>query len=121
MAYILVADDDQGNRKFLTRMLTFAGHTVGIAENGQVALLQTLERRPDLILLDMAMPVLDGWGTISALKADPDLATIPVVAVTALALSGDRQRILKAGFNDYLSKPFEYPDLITTIQRWTVS
>jgi CheY-like chemotaxis protein len=83
MARILVVEDEQSNQEVITRMLEFHGHSVMLASNGEEALRMAEEHRPDLILMDLAMPVLDGWTTTSMLKAHPHLAEISVIAVSS--------------------------------------
>jgi two-component system cell cycle response regulator DivK len=102
---ILVADDDMDNRAILAKGLAAAGFRVALAEDGAQALAEAGRQAPDLILMDMSMPVLDGYTATRRLKADPGLKGIPVVALTAFALAGDESRARAAGCDDYISKP----------------
>jgi CheY-like chemotaxis protein len=102
---ILIADDRPTSRELLRTVLERAGYDVIEAEDGEVALEQARSRNPDLILLDMQMPKLDGYGVLTQLRADPRFRELPVLALTASAMMGDREKILAAGFTDYLSKP----------------
>ena len=102
---ILVADDDMDNRAIMAAGLAAAGFRVALAEDGAQALTEAASRSPDLILMDMSMPVLDGYAATRRLKADPALAHIPVVALTAFALAGDEAKTRAAGCDGYISKP----------------
>jgi two-component system cell cycle response regulator DivK len=113
-ASILIAEDYDDNRELLRLMLTSAGHEVREAKNGYECLTMAREQLPDLIMVDLSMPVLDGWGVFRELKADSRTEHVPCVAVTAHAES-DRQRALQAGFNAYVSKPFRSEDLLAAV------
>jgi CheY-like chemotaxis protein len=102
---ILVADDRASSRELLRIVLERAGYAVIEAEDGEAALQQAHTGNPDLILLDLQMPRLDGYGVLAQLRSDPRFSKIPMLALTASAMSGDREKILAAGFTDYLSKP----------------
>jgi len=102
---ILIADDRPSSRELLRAVLEHAGYAVIEAEDGLEALARARAAHPDLILLDLQMPRLDGYGVMEQLRSDPDLKAVPVLALTASAMSGDREKILGAGFTDYLSKP----------------
>jgi len=117
--YILIADDYDDNREVLRLMLEAAGYTVREARDGGecVSLAQT--EQPLVALIDISMPVLDGWGVIKELRADERTNNIPCVAVTAFTADSDRQRILAAGFTDYLGKPYRTKDLLDIIERLT--
>lgn len=112
---ILIVDDAESICTVLGRMLNVHGYDTLICYDGQQGLQAAREHQPDIILLDLMMPVLDGWGTIGALKADPSTAAIPVIAMTALTLS--EQRLLDAGFTGYLSKPITTHRLREEIRR----
>ncbi len=115
---ILVVEDDLVNQKVLSRMLELRGYTVDVADHGGIAL-EKLRTEPfDLVLLDMQMPVLDGFETLRRLREDPSFSQLPVVACTALAMSGDRERCLHAGCDDYLSKPILRSPLDSILARW---
>jgi CheY-like chemotaxis protein len=102
---ILIADDRPTSRELLRTVLERAGYDVIEAEDGEAALEQARSSNPDLILLDMQMPKLDGYGVLTQLRADPRFRELPVLALTASAMMGDREKILASGFTDYLSKP----------------
>lgn len=102
---ILIADDRATSRELLRIVLERAGYEVVEAEDGVEALELARSSPPDLILLDLQMPRLDGYGVLAELRGDERLAKLPVLALTASAMRGDRERILAAGFTDYLSKP----------------
>ena len=102
---ILIADDRASSRELLRIVLERAGYAVIEAEDGEAALEQARTGNPDLILLDLQMPRLDGYGVLAQLRIDPRFSKTPVLALTASAMTGDREKILAAGFTDYLSKP----------------
>ncbi len=115
MARILVAEDTPENLEFVKLVLEQAGHEVLAAKNGAEALVQARAAPPHLILMDMQMPVMDGITATRALKADPALASIQVIALTALAMQGDSERMDEAGCDGYLAKPFSYKDLLRVV------
>ncbi len=102
---ILVADDDMDNRAILAAGLSAAGFLVVLAQDGAQAVAEAGRQPPDLILMDMSMPVLDGYAATRRLKSDPALARIPVVALTAFALAGDEAKARAAGCDGYIAKP----------------
>ena len=112
MAKILLVEDNEMNRDMLSRRLQRRGHEVAIAVDGAEGLALARHDRPGLILMDMTLPVLDGWEATRQLKADPATSDIPIIALTAHAMSEDRQRALEAGCDDYDTKPIEVPRLI---------
>ncbi|HUO17776.1 MAG TPA: response regulator [Verrucomicrobiae bacterium] len=114
---IFIAEDNPVNRELLRELLETRGCFVREACNGREALDMLKENIPDVLLLDLSMPVLDGYGTISEIRNDPRLATLPVLAVTAYAMRGDREKILNAGFDGYLSKPVEASALWAELAR----
>ena len=114
---ILIADDRPSSRELLRLVLERAGYAVVEAEDGQQALDKTRSEDPDLVLLDLQMPGLDGYGVLAALRADPRFIGLPVLALTASAMRGDRERILEAGFTDYLAKPAGPELLRETVAR----
>jgi two-component system, cell cycle response regulator DivK len=116
MARILLVEDNEMNRDMLSRRLERKGHDILVAVDGEqgVALAQT--EVPDLILMDMSLPVLDGWEATRQIKATPSTQTIPVIALTAHAMSGDREKCIAAGCDDYDTKPVEFPRLMGKIQ-----
>jgi CheY-like chemotaxis protein len=102
---ILIVDDDADNRRIMELTMLKAGYRVALAVNGREAITAAERERPDLILLDLSMPVLSGWDAVKLLKSDERLKAIPVLAFTAHAMAGDERKVLEAGFDGYLSKP----------------
>jgi CheY-like chemotaxis protein len=117
MIRILVAEDNAVNRELLRELLEARGYTVLEACNGQEALHMIEQTQPELLLLDIGMPVLDGFGVIRKIRENPRLALLPVVAVTAYAMRGDREKILNSGFDGYLSKPLNPSSLTEELDR----
>lgn len=117
MIKILIAEDNAVNRELLRELLEARGYTVFEARDGQEALQMIDETRPELLLLDIGMPVLDGFAVTSRIRENPRLAKLPVVAVTAYAMQGDRDRILRSGFDGYLSKPVNPAALTEELDR----
>jgi PAS domain S-box-containing protein len=115
---ILVVEDDENTRYAMQFILEDAGYQVNFAENGEAALLHAQHHRPDLILMDIMMPNLDGYQVARMIKAQKQLHHIPLVALTARAMKGDREKALAAGYDDYLTKPFEKKDILAVIARW---
>jgi two-component system, cell cycle response regulator DivK len=105
MTRVLVAEDNAVNRELLRELLETRGYSVIEACNGQEALDMVEQSQPDLVLLDIGMPVLDGFATVRKIRENPELSVLPVLAVTAFAMQGDREKILNSGFDGYLSKP----------------
>lgn len=118
MALILAVDDTAMNLRLLAKMLEFGGHTVVTANNGAEALEVAERVRPDLILMDLDMPIMDGWTATEHLKATPHLAAIPVVAVTALTLVHEHQRAIQAGCATTMTKPINYSSLLKLVQTY---
>jgi CheY-like chemotaxis protein len=117
MIKVLVAEDNAVNRELLRELLESRGYNVMEASDGQEAL-QMLERtHPDILLLDIGMPVLDGFAVIRQIRKNPSYATLPVLAVTAYAMRGDRENVLNSGFDGYLSKPINARDLGNELER----
>lgn len=116
MAKILLVEDNEMNRDMLKRRLSRKGYDVLIAEDGAqgVSLAQT--QAPDLILMDMSLPIKDGWQATREIKADTNTQEIPVIALTAHAMAGDREKCLAAGCDDYDTKPVEFPRLLEKIE-----
>ncbi len=117
MPTILVVDDDDRNLHLAQAALEQAGHIVLTAEDGATAIEAALEHVPDLILMDVQMPGLDGRGALAGLRADPRTAAIRVVAFTAMAMKDDREELLAQGFDGYLSKPIRYRELLAEVER----
>jgi two-component system cell cycle response regulator DivK len=111
MAKILVIEDVENNRVLLSRRLSARGYEVVVAEDAECGLPLARTERPDLILMDIGLPGLDGWEATRRLKADPATQRIPVIALTAHAMQGDRERALEAGCEDYETKPIDFPEL----------
>src|SRR5947207_12824705 len=120
MFKILYIDDTENNRILVTRRLERKGYQVVTAVSAEEGLAAAAAQKPDLILMDMGMPDVDGWTATRRLKADPALAAIPVIALTAHAMQGDREKALDAGCDDYDTKPFEFLRLFEKIEaQWT--
>ena len=116
MPRILVVEDNEENRDALTRRLQRRGFEVLLAENGRIGVNMAKSEKPDLVLMDMNMPELDGWEATRQIKADPASQHISVIALTAHAMTGDRERALAAGCTDYHTKPIEFPKLMEQIE-----
>jgi CheY-like chemotaxis protein len=114
---ILIADDRPSSRELLRLVLERAGYAVIEAEDGEKALDRARAVNPDLVLLDLQMPVLDGYGVLAALRGEERFRNLPVLALTASAMRGDRERIMDAGFTDYLAKPAGSEVLRETVAR----
>ena len=114
---ILLAEDNNANVRTFTSYLDAKGYRMLIASDGQQAIALTKAHKPDLILMDVQMPVMDGLEAIKQIRLDPDVADIPIIALTALAMTGDRERCLEAGANEYLQKPLKLKQLTTSIQQ----
>ncbi len=117
MAKILLVEDNELNRDMLSRRLTRQGYQVLLAHDGARGVEMTGSEKPDLVLMDMSLPVLDGWEAAKRLKADPATRSIPVIALTAHAMTADRERALAAGCDDYDTKPIVLPRLLEKMQR----
>ena len=115
MAKILLVEDNEMNRDMLSRRLERRGFTVTIAADGGVGVELARSSAPDLILMDMSLPVIDGWEASRILKADPATAKIPVIALTAHAMAEDRAKAMAAGCDDFDTKPVELPRLLGKI------
>jgi two-component system cell cycle response regulator DivK len=117
MIKVLIAEDNAINRELLRELLDLRGYSVVDACDGQEALDMIEQTHPDLLLLDIGMPVLDGFAVIRKIRQNSRLANLPVVAVTAYAMQGDRDRILNSGFDGYLSKPIDRNALAAELDR----
>jgi CheY-like chemotaxis protein len=117
MPKILLVEDNEMNRDMLSRRLRRKGYVVAMALDGQSALEMSQTEAPNLILMDVGLPVLDGWEATRRLKADPSTRHIPVIALTAHAMSSDREKAVEAGCDDYETKPIELSRLLAKIER----
>jgi len=117
MAKILLVEDNEMNRDMLSRRLGRKGHEVVVGEDGQKGIDMAASESPDIILMDMSLPVVDGWEATRRLKADAETALIPVIALTAHAMTSDREKALEAGCDDYDTKPVELERLLGKIDR----
>lgn len=115
MAKLLIVEDNEMNRDMLSRRLQRRGFTTVIAVDGGMGVAMARSEAPDLILMDMSLPVIDGWEASRQLKADPATAAIPIIALTAHAMTSDRDKALQAGCNDYDTKPVDLPRLLGKI------
>ncbi len=116
MPKILLVEDNEMNRDMLSRRLSRRGYEIVIAVDGEQGLAVAQSERPDLILMDMSLPVLDGWEATRRLKSAPETRSIPVIALTAHAMAGDKAKALSAGCDDYDTKPIELRRLLGKIQ-----
>jgi two-component system cell cycle response regulator DivK len=115
MGVVLIVEDNAANLKLASFLVDKAGHTVLAAADAEAGLLLARERHPDLIVMDIQLPGMDGMDAIRILKADPTTRSIPVIALTALAMKGDEERIRDAGCEGYLAKPIRYQEFLTAI------
>jgi CheY-like chemotaxis protein len=116
MAKILLVEDNEMNRDMLSRRLERRGYEVVLAVDGQQGVELAQSACPDLILMDMSLPVIDGWEATRQLKSMERMKSVPIIALTAHAMSGDREKALEAGCNDYDTKPIELPRLLGKIE-----
>ncbi|MEM7797660.1 MAG: response regulator [Chloroflexota bacterium] len=119
MTTILLIEDNEMNRDMLSRRLRRKGFDVLNAVDGITGIEMAQSESPDLILMDISLPVIDGLQATRRLKADAETNTIPIIALTAHAMSGDREKCLAAGCDDYATKPVEFPQLLSKIKSWT--
>ena len=112
---ILLVEDNEVNRDMLVRRLQRAGHKVATAGDGESALTAMREQHPAVVLMDMNLPVKDGWTACREAQQDASIAGIPIIALTAHAMEEDKYRALEAGCSDYATKPVDFPDLLTKI------
>ncbi len=118
MFKILLVEDNEMNREMLSRRLARKGYDVSLADNGQQAISYAEQMLPDLILMDLSLPEIDGWEASRALKGQAITENIPIIALTAHAMTGDREKALDAGCDDYDTKPIEFPRLLEKIHHW---
>jgi two-component system cell cycle response regulator DivK len=116
MPKIILVEDNEMNRDMLSRRLQRRGYEVVIAVDGQEGVALAQSEAPDLILMDMSLPVMDGWEATRRLKAASETMSIPVIALTAHAMSGDREKAMEAGCDDYDAKPIDLPRLLAKIE-----
>jgi two-component system cell cycle response regulator DivK len=116
MAKILLIEDNELNRDMLSRRLERRGFAVALATDGSQGAEMARSEKPDLILMDMSLPVMDGWELARKLKDDPETRDVPILALTAHVMTGDRERALEAGCDDYDTKPIELPRLLAKIE-----
>lgn len=116
MAKILLVEDNEMNWDMLSRRLGRRGYEVVVAVDGEQGVAMSQSEVPDLILMDMSLPVIDGWEATRRIKAAPETSKIPVIALTAHAMVGDKEKALDAGCDDYDTKPIEFPRLIGKIE-----
>ena len=117
MAKILIVEDNELNRDMLSRRLIRRGYEIVMAVDGEGGITAAKAESPDLILMDMSLPVIDGWEATRQLKADPETRGIPVIGLTAHAMAGDREKVIGAGCDDYDTKPVELPRLLQKIEE----
>lgn len=118
MTRILLVEDDKMLQEILAERLELRSFEVILAANGQIGIEKAKSEKPDIILMDMRLPVLDGWEATRQLKSDPQTNAIPIIALTAHALIGDREDSLAAGCDEYEPKPVDFPKLLEKIQRF---
>lgn len=116
MAKILLVEDNEDNRDMLSRRLQRKGYEVALAVDGADGVAKAASEAPDLILMDMSLPIYDGWEATRRIKAQAETTSIPVIALTAHAMSGDREKAMAAGCDDYDTKPIELPRLLEKIE-----
>ncbi|WP_426954075.1 response regulator [Muricoccus radiodurans] len=116
MTKVLLVEDHEELWDFLSRRLTRRGFEVIVAQDGQEGVDKARAERPDVILMDMNLPVMDGWTAARTLRADPATGRIPIIALTAHAMSGDRDKMIEAGCTDYHPKPVDFPRLLSQIE-----
>jgi CheY-like chemotaxis protein len=117
MPKILLVEDNEMNRDMLSRRLTRKGYDIVLAEDGQRAIDMAGSEHPDLILMDMSLPVIDGWEATRQIKGSPDTLGIPIIALTAHAMASDREKAMEAGCDDYDTKPVELDRLLGKIEQ----
>jgi len=120
-ARVLVVDDDPVNVELLAYLLRAYGHDAILALSGEAALREAHERVPDLVLCDIQMPQTDGFAVLRRLRADPRFSGTPIIGVTALAMVGDREKIVAAGFDGYLTKPITPESFVPDIEKYLLT
>jgi two-component system cell cycle response regulator DivK len=119
-AQVLVVEDNERNMKLFRDVLQASGYRILEATTGERAVELVIEHGPDLVLMDIQLPDIDGVKALDRLRANEQTASVPVLALTAQAMDGDRERFLAAGFDGYLSKPVNIADLVATVERYCV-
>lgn len=119
MTLILLVEDNDMNRDMISRRLERHGYTIIFAVNGEESIEITRNKQPDLILMDMSLPVMDGWEATRQIKADPSIAHIPVIGLSAHTMAGDREKAIAAGCDDYDIKPIDLPRLLDKISSYS--
>jgi two-component system cell cycle response regulator DivK len=117
MPKVLIVEDNEMNRDMLSRRLERKGYEIVMAFDGEAGVRMAQSENPDIILMDMSLPIIDGWEATRRVKADPATQNIPVIALTAHAMSGDREKALQAGCDDYDTKPIELPRLLGKMEE----
>ena len=117
MPLILIVEDNEMNSDMLSRRLRRKGYEVAVAQDGEAGVRKAQQIRPQLILMDLSLPIIDGWTATRQLRTDPRTSQIPVIALTAHAISGDREKALEAGCDDYDTKPVEWHRLLGKIEK----
>lgn len=115
---VLIVEDDPKNLKLIRDLLQIRGYTALEATDGKQGVDMARAKMPDLILMDIQMPVMDGFEAISILKADPVTKSIPIIALTAFAMQGDREKCIEAGCNDYITKPLDTRAFVTKVKEY---
>tara|TARA_Y100000389_G_C17130477_1_gene349954 strand:- start:146 stop:508 length:363 start_codon:yes stop_codon:yes gene_type:complete len=116
MTKILIVEDNEMNRDMLSRRLERKGFSIVMAEDGKKGVDMSLSETPDLILMDLSLPIMDGWEATSTIKANPETKDIPIIVLTAHAMAGDREKALEAGADEYDTKPIEFKRLLGKIK-----
>jgi two-component system, cell cycle response regulator DivK len=114
---VLIVDDEPDNLSIAAKVLTFYGASVYTASNGSEGLRQLTTIQPSVILLDLDMPILDGWTVLESIRRQPNRPYVPVIAFTAHAMLSNQERMIAAGFDDFILKPFDLPELTSTIKK----
>ena len=115
---ILVVEDQEDNRQILRDLLGNAGYELTEAENGEEAIAAAGKQRPDLILMDIQLPIMDGYEATRLIRTNPDLRSVPIIAVTSYALAGDEDKALAAGCDGYVTKPYSPRDLLAKVRTY---
>jgi CheY-like chemotaxis protein len=116
MARVLIVEDNEMNRDMLSRRLQRKGYEVLVAEDGAEGVQKVIDEKPDIVLMDMSLPVVDGWEATRQLKANPQTQSVPIIALTAHAMAGDREKTMAVGCDDYDTKPIDMPRLLGKIE-----